>query len=238
MTCHVMSFHASSWWFMFFLRFMFFSSMYMVIHACSWWFMCFYCSCVSTWSCFKSCNSLFFFMLMVVHVFHGHGHGHGHGGLSFPRSWSWWFVFSCSWWFMCSIVMHGGSWFSWAWFHVVHGHGFMFSMVIVMVVFVFIFMVVYFFIVMHGVSCFPWSCMCMVSCCSWSWWFLFSCPWWFMFSIVMHGGSCFSTCWWRLIFIFPRFVSCSWRFMFFIHGIHAHGVSWFDRVRVFHGHGD
>ena len=107
-----------------------------------------------------------FFMFMVVHVFHGHGHGHG--GLSFPRSWSWWFVFSCSWWFMCSIVMHGGSWFSWAWFHVVHGHGFMLSMVIVMAVFVFIFMVVHFFIVMHGVSCFPWSCMCMVSCCSWS----------------------------------------------------------------------
>ena len=50
----------------------------------------------------------------------------------------------------------------------------------------------------HGGSCFPLSCMVV--------------------HVFQHaGGSSYS-----LIFIFYRFVSCSWRFMFFVHG---NGVS-------------
>ena len=61
-------------------------------------------------SCFPG-SWFMFSIIMVVLVFHGHG-----------------FMFSIVmvvYVFMLMVVnvMHGGSWFSWSWFHVVHGHG-------------------------------------------------------------------------------------------------------------------
>ena len=61
-------------------------------------------------SCFPG-SWFVFSIIMVVLVFHGHG-----------------FMFSIVmvvyvFMFMVVNVMHGGSWFSWSWFHVVHGHG-------------------------------------------------------------------------------------------------------------------
>ena len=63
----------------------------------------------------------------------------------------------------------------------------------------------------HGGSCFPLSCM-VVHVFQHAGGASYSS---FLDLFHVHGGSCF-----------------------FIHGIHAHGVSCFDRVHVFHGHGD